>query len=133
MDILKQSTLCSNGRLISTSSQTSKTHKEESHLSSVRTTMSKRLSTVSILKYNLNSINFIDIWKACKDGDLDMVRIMIREGQNPSEPTQKFGNTPMHIAARNGHYLIVKLLIDMQEDNNNSQVTAANKYGFTPR
>ena len=95
--------------------------------------MSKRLSTVSILKYNLNSINFIDIWKACKDGDLDMVRIMIREGQNPSEPTQKFGNTPMHIAARNGHYLIVKLLIDMQEDNNNSQVTAANKYGFTPR
>lgn len=24
----------------------------------------------------------IDIWKACKDGDLDMVRIMIREGQN---------------------------------------------------
>ena len=57
---------------------------------------------------------YVDIWKACKDGDLDMVRIMIREGQNPSEPTQMLGNTPMHIAARNGHYLIVKLLIDME-------------------
>lgn len=71
---------------------------------------------------------FNHIWKACKDGDLDMVRIMIREGQNPSEPTVKLGNTPMHIAARNGHYLIVKLLIDME-----SPVTSTNKYGHTPR
>ena len=43
-----------------------------------------------------------------------MVRIMIREGENPSEPTQMEANTPMHIAARNGHYLIVKLLIEME-------------------
>lgn len=70
----------------------------------------------------------LDIWKACKDGDLDMVRIMIREGQNPSEPTQMLGNTPMHIAARNGHYLIVKLLIDME-----SSVTQTNKRGLTPK
>ncbi len=30
-------------------------------------------------------INFIDIWRACRDGDLDLVRILIREGQDPNE------------------------------------------------
>ena len=38
------------------------------------------------------------------------------------------GNTPMHIAARYGHYLIVKLLIDME-----SPVTQTNKRGLTPK
>ena len=56
---------------------------------------------------------FLDIWKASKEGDLDMVRIMIREGQNPNEVTNHMGNTPMHFAARNGHYLVVKYLIDI--------------------
>ena len=55
----------------------------------------------------------VDIWKSCKDGDLDMVRIMIREGQNPNEVTNHLGNTPMHFAARNGHYLVVKYLLDL--------------------
>ena len=27
---------------------------------------------------------FNHIWQACKDGELDMVRIMIREGENPN-------------------------------------------------
>ena len=57
-----------------------------------------------------------------------MVRIMIREGHSITEPTQKFGNSPMHIAARHGHYLIVKYLIDCE-----APVSATNKYGFTPR
>ena len=70
----------------------------------------------------------LDIWKACKDGDLDMVRIMIREGQSSTEPTQKVGNTPLHIAARNGHYLIVKYLIDI-----GAPVDTKNKDGYTPR
>lgn len=30
---------------------------------------------------------FDHIWKACKDGELDMVRIMIREGESMVEPT----------------------------------------------
>ena len=42
-----------------------------------------------------------------------MVRIMIREGQNPSEKTQNMGNTPLHVAARGGHYLIVKYLVEI--------------------
>ena len=58
----------------------------------------------------------IDIWKACKDGDLDMVRIMIREGQNINQQTQNKVNTPIHIAAKNGHYLIVKLLLELNAD-----------------
>lgn len=57
-----------------------------------------------------------------------MVRIMIREGQSSVEPTQKVGNTPLHIAARNGHYLIVKYLID-----NGAPVDTKNKDGYTPR
>lgn len=42
-----------------------------------------------------------------------MVRILIREGQNVNEKTQNEGNTPLHIAAKNGHYLIVKYLIEI--------------------
>jgi ankyrin repeat protein len=66
---------------------------------------------------------FNHIWKACKDGDLDMVRILIREGQNPSEKTQNMGNSPLHVASRGGHYLIVKYLIEIRanvtQQNNN--------------
>lgn len=53
-----------------------------------------------------------DIWLACKEGALDIVRIMIREGQDENQKTQTMGNTPLHIAARNGHYLIVKYLLE---------------------
>lgn len=37
---------------------------------------------------------------------------MIREGQDVDAKTQTMGNTPLHIAARNGHYLIVKYLLE---------------------
>ena len=52
----------------------------------------------------------LEIWRACKEGDLDLVRILIREGQPVNEQTQKFKNTPIHIAAKHGHILIVKFL-----------------------
>jgi hypothetical protein len=55
----------------------------------------------------------VDIWRACRDGDLDLVRILIREGQDKDEQTQNLKNTPLHIAARHGHFLIVKYLIDL--------------------
>lgn len=57
-----------------------------------------------------------------------MVRIMIREGANPNEQTNHMGNTPMHFAARNGHYLVVKYLLDIQ-----ASVGVTNKQGLTPR
>ena len=54
-----------------------------------------------------------------------MVRILIREGQNVNEKTQNEGNTPLHIAAKNGHYLIVKYLIEIgantAQQNNSGQ------------
>lgn len=55
-----------------------------------------------------------------------MVRIMIREGQNINQQTQNKGNTPIHIAAKNGHYLIVKLLLELNADS-----TIVNLDGFT--
>ena len=39
---------------------------------------------------------------------------MIREGQNPDEATQEFRNTPLHLAAQNGHFLIARLLVDLE-------------------
>jgi len=55
---------------------------------------------------------FNHIWKACKAGDLDLVRILLREGEDENRKTQDLENTPMHVAAYNGHYLIVKFLMD---------------------
>ncbi len=72
-------------------------------------------------------MNSIDIWRACRDGDLDLVRILIREGQKIDEQTQYFKNTPMHIAARHGHYLIVKYLLEIGAD-----ATILNKDGLSP-
>ena len=43
------------------------------------------LSTVSIFFPLLTT--YIDIWKSCRDGDLDMVRILLREGQDVNEQT----------------------------------------------
>jgi len=31
---------------------------------------------------------FNHVWQACKDGDLDQVRILLREGEDPSQKTQ---------------------------------------------
>ncbi len=70
---------------------------------------------------------FLDIWRACRDGDLDLVRIIIREGQDINEQTQYLKNTPLHIAAFNGHFLIVKYLV---EAGANPIIT--NRDGLTP-
>ena len=55
---------------------------------------------------------FNHIWKSCKIGDLDMVRVLLREGEDENRKTQDNENTPMHVAAYNGHYLIVKYLME---------------------
>lgn len=56
-----------------------------------------------------------------------MVRILIREGQHYDEQTQSFKNTPMHIAARHGHFLIVKYLLEI-----GANPVITNKDGLTP-
>lgn len=50
-----------------------------------------------------------------------MVRIQARENQDELEGQTKYlGNTPMHMAAQSGHYLVVKYLIERQA---RSQIT----------
>ena len=47
-----------------------------------------------------------------------MVRILIWEGQNVNEVTVNKGNTPLHIAARCGHYLVCKYIVESGADLN---------------
>lgn len=56
------------------------------------------------------------IWRAARDGDLDLVRILIREGQDPNEQTQAQKNTSLHLACQKGHFLIARLLVDLGAD-----------------
>lgn len=56
-----------------------------------------------------------------------MCRVLIREGQDVNEQTQTLKNTPLHIAAKHGHLLIVKFLID-----NGALPNLANGNGFNP-
>ena len=56
-----------------------------------------------------------------------MVRILIREGQSIDEQTQYYKNTPMHIAAKHGHYLIVKYLMEI-----GAGPVIENRDGLTP-
>lgn len=55
---------------------------------------------------------FDHIWRAAKEGDLDLVRVLLREGQDINEQTQAMKNTPLHMAAKHGHLLIVKFLLE---------------------
>lgn len=53
----------------------------------------------NICKNPETKLGFRIIWRAATIGDLDMVRILIREGQNINEQTQAKRNTPLHLAA----------------------------------
>merc|ERR1712196_613557 len=53
---------------------------------------------------------------------------MIREGQDVNEKTQEKGNSALHIAARHGHYLIVKYLLDI-----GAEIVQTNEAGQTPK
>lgn len=74
-------------------------------------------STQNKLAFNLCASDeckhaFNHVWRACKHGDLDLVRVLLRAGQHVDEQTQTLKNTPLHIAAKMGHTLVVKYLID---------------------
>ncbi len=40
------------------------------------------------------------------------MRILHRQGQSLDEQTQKLKNTPLHISAKFGHFLIVKYMLE---------------------
>ena len=68
----------------------------------------------NVCKNPETKLGFRIIWSAARDGDLDLVRILIREGQDPDEKSQALKNSPLHLAAQNGHFLIVRLLVDAE-------------------
>jgi ankyrin repeat protein len=80
----------------------------------------------NICKNPETKFGFRIIWPAARDGNLDMVRVLIREGQDPNEQTEHERNTPLHLAAKNGHYLIVKFLMEM-----NANILLINRAGKT--
>jgi ankyrin repeat protein len=53
---------------------------------------------------------------------------MIREGEDKEIQTQNLRNSPLHIAARNGHFLICKYLIDI-----GASVHLKNRDDLTPK
>jgi ankyrin repeat protein len=55
------------------------------------------------------------------------VRVLLREGQDPNEQTQAVKNAPLHIAAKNGHFLVVKFLLE-----SGAIARIGNNFGQTP-
>lgn len=55
------------------------------------------------------------------------MRILIRGGQDVNEQTKIFRNTPLHIAAMYGHFLIVKFLLNTD----GQQIGTMNATGHT--
>lgn len=117
----------SSGKLTLTSLDTPRTPKERQLSSSARTiSKSRKPLTVSNSPFSLIIVP-VDIWHACANGQLDVVRILLREGQRVDQQSQFNENTPLHIAARNGHFLIAKYLIE-----NQANPTITNKDQLTP-
>lgn len=58
-----------------------------------------------------------------------MVRIQLRQHEEELQGRTKYrGNTPMHMGAKNGHYLVVKYLLERGAD---CQITNLDE--FTPK
>lgn len=67
---------------------------------------------------------FKTLWSAARDGDLDTVRKLVTLNHPINE--QSYGNkfTPLILATRENHYLIVKYLLS-----ENAEKTLKDKYG----
>jgi ankyrin repeat protein len=70
---------------------------------------------------------FISMWHAAREGDLDMIRQLLNEGERINEQTIFLRNTPAHIAVLNNHYLTVRLL-----HNEKASFEIRNKDEITP-
>jgi len=70
---------------------------------------------------------FISLWHASKEGDLDMARGLLNDGENINEESTFMKNTPLHIAVFNNHYLLVRLLVEL-----GANPEIRNKDGITP-
>ena len=68
----------------------------------------------------------MDICKACREGDLERVRQLIQDGQDVNRDDNRYGDTPLMLAAFNGHDQMVHELIragaDVNGKNNYKQI-----------
>lgn len=55
---------------------------------------------------------FGNIWECAKEGNLDLLRNLVNEGENINEKSTFLSNTPLHMAVFNNHYLMVRLLLE---------------------
>jgi ankyrin repeat protein len=55
---------------------------------------------------------FISLWHAAKEGDLDMTRQLLNDGEDINALSVFLKNTPLHLAVFNNHYLLVRLLLE---------------------
>ena len=53
------------------------------------------------------------IHELCKQGNYQLVDLLLRKGAKFDEPATQYGTTPLHVASRMGHLDIVKLLLDL--------------------
>jgi ankyrin repeat protein len=68
----------------------------------------------------------IHLFLACRDGYLDIVKLLILKGANIDQVNNHI-NAPIHIAHRNGNLEIVKLLILK-----GANIHIKDKDGYTP-
>ena len=71
--------------------------------------------------------HFITLWHAAREGNLDIIRQLINDGENINELSTFMKNTPLHFAVLNNNYLMVRLLLS-----NNAVIDMRNKDGITP-
>ena len=69
----------------------------------------------------------LSLQEAATNGDIGMVKSLIREGANINARENGFFNTPLHCAAMGGHKEVVELLLV-----NGADVKARNSYTCTP-
>lgn len=69
---------------------------------------------------------FISLWHAAKEGDLDMTRQLLNDGEDVNELTTFLKNSPLHLAVLNNHYLLVRLLLE-----NHAEIDIRNRDGIT--
>ena len=83
---------------------------------------------IALVNADMPNISGRDIFKACQDGDLDIVRNMVeRTPQVDLEERDKNGMTPLLWAALSGHLPVVQYLYEQGADKE-----ARNNNGMTP-
>lgn len=90
-----------------------------------RTTQHKK--AYEICKDPNTKLGFRILWRAAQLGDLDMIRVLHREGQELNEQTQHLRNTALHIAVLKQHTLVIRFLVE-----NGADINMANAEGASP-